>query len=497
MGEDEGECLSGTRTELLQEVTEWGSSPSGQCIFWLNGMAGTGKSTISRTVAASFKKKNILGASFFFKRGEGDRGNMKRLFPTITKELLTMVPQLKPSVKRAIAKDPAISEKKLEDQFQKLLLQPLLDLGQSNRQKSYMVIVIDALDECERSNDIRVLLHLLPQVKQSEAIDLRFFLTSRPELPMVLGFRNIKSKDQRDLVLHEIPRPVIERDILLFLNYKFSRIREERLLSPEWPEDEKIQTLVAIAVPLFIFAATVCRFVEDLKWSPEERLDEFLKDPAITSASEMDRTYLPILNQLLTGRNKVESDKLKQEFYEIIGVIILLASPLSVNALTKFIDKQKGIITTRVESFRSVLSVPNDSDIPVRILHLSFRDFLLNTKSAFHVNEKETHEKIASHCLRIMNNCLKHNICGLPSYGTQRTDINSQVIEQCLSAHLRYSCRYWAYHLEQSEVPVANDVLVLLENHFLHWLEAMSVMGAISEAVGIINTLQSAIWVSL
>jgi pantothenate kinase-related protein Tda10 len=85
---DEVECLPGTRTKLLQEITEWAFSPSSKGIFWLQGMAGTGKSTISRTVARSAKDHNghnHLGASFFFKRGEADRGNAKKFFPMLAR----------------------------------------------------------------------------------------------------------------------------------------------------------------------------------------------------------------------------------------------------------------------------------------------------------------------------------------------------------------------------------------------------------------------------
>jgi pantothenate kinase-related protein Tda10 len=63
----EDECLPGTRTELLSQITEWAKSPGGKPIFWLNGKAGTGKSTISRTVAKTFQKAKLLGASFFLR----------------------------------------------------------------------------------------------------------------------------------------------------------------------------------------------------------------------------------------------------------------------------------------------------------------------------------------------------------------------------------------------------------------------------------------------
>ena len=79
-------CLEGTRTQLLDQLAKWPSDAKGKGNFWLCGKAGMGKSTIARTVAYSFDKINkCLGATFFFKRGEGDRGSAKRSFPTIVK----------------------------------------------------------------------------------------------------------------------------------------------------------------------------------------------------------------------------------------------------------------------------------------------------------------------------------------------------------------------------------------------------------------------------
>jgi hypothetical protein len=46
-------------------------------------MAGTSKSTISRTITQKFDDKGDLGASFFFKRGEGNRSNAGMFIETI------------------------------------------------------------------------------------------------------------------------------------------------------------------------------------------------------------------------------------------------------------------------------------------------------------------------------------------------------------------------------------------------------------------------------
>ena len=454
-------------------------------------MVGTGKSTISRTVAASLNGQGILGACFFFKKGAGDQGNARRLFSTIAWQLAFKEPRLEPYIMNAIQKEPDVSEKSPREQYNCILLKPLRELEQQNQTERHLVIIIDALDECDDERDTEVILQLLPELKQFKTLKLRFLLTSRPSVPTVLGFRNIQGPTRQDLILHEIPNSVIQRDISLFLRHRLSAIRHKRSLPEDWPGDDKIDSLVTFAVPLFIFAATVCRFLEDLKWSPEERLDEFLADPATKSASEMDRTYLPILNQLLTGRNQAESTKLREEFHQTIGVIILLSKPLSVNALTRFIRMNKYTVATRVGSFGSILSVPDDMDAPVRPLHLSFRDFLVNTDSPYRVEEAEMHSEIASHCFWTMKTSLKHNICDLKSYGILREDIGNLSVAQHLSPELQYSCRYWIHHVQRgrSLLPDA-EILAFFQMHFLHWLEAMSLLGAITEAVEMMEALE-------
>ncbi len=92
------------------------------------------------------------------------------------------------------------------------------------------VVVIDALDECERDEDIRAILRLLERTKDIKAVSLRVFVTSRPELPIRLGFKQMSDGTYRDLVLHEVPRNTIERDITLFLEHELARIREQRSL---------------------------------------------------------------------------------------------------------------------------------------------------------------------------------------------------------------------------------------------------------------------------
>ena len=198
MEEHNSRCLSNTRVELLSQITEWAKDRNGKPIFWLNGMAGTGKSTIARTVAQSFADQCQLGASFFFKRGEGERGNATRFFTTIAIDLMGHAPGIRSGIRKTIDTDPAISEKALKDQFEKLIFQPLSEA--EPLQALELVIVIDALDECERDEDIRAILELLSRTKGLKPVSLRVFVTSRPELPIRLGFKKMSDGTYQDLV---------------------------------------------------------------------------------------------------------------------------------------------------------------------------------------------------------------------------------------------------------------------------------------------------------
>jgi hypothetical protein len=496
---DEVQCLEGTRTELLQQIKEWAMSPSQKSIFWLKGMAGTGKSTISRTVARFLKDTNHLGASFFFKRGEGDRGNAKKFFPTLTRQLMLRIPKLRSGVQAALDHDPDITSKSLAEQFEQLLLQPLLNLDQLGRQPQAAVIVIDALDECDHDQDIRTIIRLLPGLQRAKAIRLRIFLTSRPELPISLGFSEIADQEYQDLALHEIPDEVTEHDIRLFLQNRFEKIKHDRKIPGDWPGGDIIQQIATMSVPLFISAATVCRYIEDSKCEPKLRLEELLTGQT-KYISRMDKTYLPILSRLLDDQHSDESEQqqLVQDFQKIVGVIILLAYPLSMNTLSPFLGIETDRISNLLHFFRSVLSVPDDWDQPVRILHLSFRDFLVNSKSDFHVDEPKTHKEVASSCLATMRSYLRRNICNLASPGRCRVAINPRHIRRCLPFELQYSCRYWIHHLEQSQaLPLElENILVFLQEHFLHWVEAMSLLGLLPELVSMLSHLYTILPVS-
>ncbi|EWZ77783.1 hypothetical protein FOXG_21492 [Fusarium oxysporum f. sp. lycopersici 4287] len=491
-------CLPGTRVELLKDICRWIDDPDSKTIFWLNGMAGTGKSTIARTVAYLRSKRGDLSASFFFKRGEMDRGNLSKFMSTLAHQLALSIPGVAFFIKKALDANPAIARKSVKEQFEKLIQGPLSEAAATATTPSSVVMVIDALDECDQEADIRLLINIFSQAKTLRP-HLRVFLTSRPELPIRLGFSEVRGFYQ-DLVLHEIPAQIVEHDIVVFLNDEFKKIRhdfnmtvgDERKLPSDWPGRPAVERLAQMAIPLFIFAATVCRFVGDRKRdSPPIQLRKVLDYESKGHISQLDRTYGPVLRSLITDFSEEDKKQIIKDFKMIIGSIVILANPLSVWALSQLLEVDPEVVDNRLDTLHSVLSIPPRRKAPVRLLHLSFRDYLLANESEFRVDERHTHQTLAKHCLRVMRDGLHENICGLSFPGTRRSTIDDSELEEYIPPQLQYACMYWAYHQMEGNPKSknSNEAHDFLKTYFIHWVEAMSLLGRIKECLDSLRSL--------
>jgi hypothetical protein len=113
--EDEPICLPGTRVGVLDEIRAWIDGEDKQHIFWLSGWAGTGKSTIARTVAREYYDRERLVASYFFSRGGGDASNATRFVGIIARQLANKLPKFEEQLPTALSKDKGILGRILRD----------------------------------------------------------------------------------------------------------------------------------------------------------------------------------------------------------------------------------------------------------------------------------------------------------------------------------------------------------------------------------------------
>lgn len=468
----------------------------------MNGMAGTGKSTIARTIARSLTEQKRLGANFFFSRGRGDLSHAGKLLSTIAIQLAATSQTLKRYICEAITEHDNIDRQSMRDQWTKLICQPISRFESDNlHSPRTLVFVFDALDECGRQEDIRTLLKLLTETKLP--VRFRVLVTSRPEIPIQLGFRAIPGNMHEDFVLHHIAPPVIQHDIAVFLRHEINDIRNEYSLQSDWPGKEKLELLVKRSGGLFIYAATVCRFIRDPRWLPEKRLDVVLKGNSNEQLPEqrLDEIYIQILESSVYGdcTRQKERDLLSRQFRYTVGLIMVLFDSVSATVLTSLDPTLSETIDTTLRPLRSLLDVPNDGNIPIRLLHPSFRDFLVDKERCvaghFLIDQNKAHRDVTEKCLDLMSKDLRRNICQLKTPGTRSREIERTVLNNLVPPQLQYACQYWVRHLQKG-IDSVDDIIVVrvhefLQTHFLHWLEALSLMGKTSESVHLIILLES------
>jgi hypothetical protein len=255
--------------------------------------------------------------------------------------------------------------------------------------------------------------------------------------------------------------------------------------------------LVKLAVPLFIYAVTVCQFVGTKGRNPMTYLNKVL-DYKKSTFSQLDGTYLPALDQLL-NEQKDEKEEWLNKFKEVVGSIVVLESLLSITSLACLLQISREEAKCRLDSLHSVLSIPNSEDVPIKLQHLSFREFLVDPqkqgRNPFWVDEKSTHNKLPSRCLELMSgpSGLRQDVCGLLGPEVLRSEIDDETVARNLSPELQYACRYWTSHLTQGQKDMVDGdtTHLFLQKHFLHWLEAMSLMRELSRCVHLLDSLQA------
>ena len=175
-------CLKGTRKEVLLQIDQWLRNDGDQRIFWLNGSAGTGKSTIAQTFAEISFADGKLGASFFCSRDSDDRNNLKAIFPTLAFQLAYRYPQFREQLLEVLKVNPDVGRESLSSQVEKVIVRPLAET------KIPTLIIIDALDECKDREPASALLSVLSRYVH-KIPEAKFFITGRPEPPIREGFR--------------------------------------------------------------------------------------------------------------------------------------------------------------------------------------------------------------------------------------------------------------------------------------------------------------------
>lgn len=504
-GSEHGDiCLPKTRVELLQQVTQWRESPGGQSVFWLNGTAGTGKSTIARTVATHSAERGELGGTFFFSKRGGDAGHADKLVTTLAHQIACKVASAKQYICEAIMENRDITGRALREQWKELIVKPLSRIH-SDFNPTVIVMIIDALDECSSPRDVDIIVRLFGETTALTNVRVRIFITGRPELHIRRAINRIPSGQRREVVLHDLSPAMVERDLEEFFSHRLKKIREMQDLDEWWPSDMDVAQLVGRSSRLFIWAATACRYISEGNEFAIRRMMKLISGTRSSGGpqQQLDQIYLTILKESLRGNYEAdEAEEHRRDLETILATIVTVLWPLSIDALAALLGLRPSSISMTLRGLHSIINIPEGNIRPVRLHHPSFREFVLDQGRCkdidFRIEDRKAHIALAKSCVQLMNKRLCRNICKLSDPGASIDAIPHDTVNRCIPPELRYACLNWAEHLRQGHLHLRDDddFHLFLQKHFLHWVEAVSLCRRTSYMAPIMRVYQSLLEVS-
>jgi hypothetical protein len=423
-------CLEGTRERIVNRISDWVKGDPDNPICWLEGPAGSGKSTVAHTIAKQCDDKKQLAFTFFFSRGKQDRSDTSKFFPTFAYQLATFVPEIQTSMRDALITDPAVPTRRLEHQIKKLIVDPILAI---TRPASSLIVIIDGLDEC--SGDAHLLqqfIRLLVDTTVTHHLPFRFLFVSRPEdhIHHIFALPSIQSTYH--LSLRDFPA---RDDVRKYLASNLGQIRD---VPRPWPTERDLEVLVDHSQGLFIWASTVVRFVGDGTDFPQQKLQDVMR-----AHTGIDALYCQVLS---------EARKFAR-FAQVIGAIMFLRQnrqSLSVSDLEQFLGLQSGGVRLALRGCRSILAIPNDDTKDrVRPYHASLQEFLVDDSRAkdHFLSPLLHHTSILVDCGKLIVADVENNMEG--------------------GQHLDYAWQNWCYHF--SLVLFYGEDGGHLDSHVQHW----------------------------
>src|SRR5258705_438056 len=458
-------------------------------IYWINGLAVIGKSTIARTVAEQVNDLGLPMASFFFARHNDALSNAKLFVTSIAFRLAEIFPKFMETVSNALKADGTLPGKSLDTQFTYLFFRPLQSLALNHP----LVLVVDALDECDAKDAQTILNNVVSHCARIPM--LRILITSRPENHITSVFKRANNIEK--VILHDIDSGVVAQDIQHYLECQLKRIHEwDEFLSipPNWPSLIDLKALVHKSGRLFIWAATAVKFIGDTHiLNPEGQLQIILNRSVSSQKpyAELDELYHMVLSK------GVSNPDCMLDFRLVLATVVLLQKPMSLLTLFKFL--QITDIRNLLIHIQSIIPLPHDLEGKVEIYHPSFSDFITDGSwchdDRFRVDVAGCERQMSLHCLELLTTDLPDAVYEIVPWHSLNASIANLTtkLTSVVGLEVQYPCQFWASHLGKVEV-VDEKLGLALEKftgvgmgerkgYLLKWVMVMSMMGGMHDAI--------------
>ncbi|KZL88168.1 beta transducin-like protein het-e2c [Colletotrichum incanum] len=480
-----------------------------QRLLWVKGDPGKGKTMLLCGIIDELEATRPPGTllSYFFCQATDERLNTAT---AVLRGLVFMLLDQDPSLVSHMKKKYDVAGKALFEDANawQAMSEIFMDMLHDSKLRG-VYLLVDALDECLTGLD--QLLDLITKTSQSAGAK---WLVSSRNWPQIK--ERLCTVAQR--LSLEVNAESVSAAVKVYIKHKVKELAKEKKYSPK-TRKHVFRYLSKNAGDTFLWAALVC---QELKTVPEfevrkrvetfppgldtlyqrmmqqicdssigERCKQFLAVTAVVYRPLSIIEYVSVFEQLKDLSDDTESDDTESDDTESDDSGWKDSDSEDISWDESKPDRAKSI-QDLVGLCGSFLTIRKDT---VYFVHQSAKDFLLNKEyTAFDQilpsGIAHQHHIIFSRSLDILSRTLKRDIYELRFPGVRIQDVLPPDPDPL--APLKYSCRHWVDHLEESnpaESPACGDIQDnarvhgFLKSHYLHWLEAQSLLRGIPQAV--------------
>ncbi|KAH8832104.1 quinon protein alcohol dehydrogenase-like superfamily [Flagelloscypha sp. PMI_526] len=463
-------CTPNTRVNILQKIISWAkdsNQPFLSSLFWIFGLAGTGKRTIAQSVCETLKQEALLASSYFCSI-QLDSKDSKLIIPTIASHLATRFPVFAKYLASALREDPVRASARITDQFRDLICDPWTLFSEEAVYRQSCVIVIDALDECDRGEEVLRL--ILDAIDHNQLQGIKFLATSRP-VPRLVE-RALQLKRGPQIALHEVKKEEVSGDIRLFMEEELHTI----------VDSGTIHELTTRSDGLFIFASTLIKHLVPTsdfmtRLEIQERLRQILKPRHQGEEVGLYTLYDHILHDVLS-LEKFGPEGLKQRLL-VLQTIVSMEHATAASVISDFMGYDVEDVIGIVNALHAVLFTRGPNE-PIYVIHASFHDFIISRAyGPFRCDPPSVHDRLTQACLSWMQEKLRFNICNIESSFTTNDDLPAPL--ESIGQSLAYACRHWWAHMmrctEVAQKGMRQSICNMIEMKGIFWIEVMTLLG--------------------
>ncbi|KAJ5950023.1 hypothetical protein N7454_001607, partial [Penicillium verhagenii] len=458
-------------------------------LLWIRGGPGKGKTMLMIGIAkelrsSAYAVESSMLSFFFCQETDANINNATAVLRGLIYQILCQNPSLMSHLREHYDK---AGHKLFEGPNAYFSLRSIfMDIISDSRLEN-VYLMIDALDEC--LSGLNDLLRLIVETL-SRPCRVKWILSSRHE-PTIE--RVLHSQGKFDLHLEKNVEGHVSRAVEAFVDHKMSllttRFRDSYHVDSEDPDvikeleavlKEVSGTICEKADDTFLWAALVFKQIEEAESDADMVLDIVRKMP-----SGLNEFYDKMMRQTLESQNFDDCKK-------VLSVVLNSYIPLRLPELRNLAALRPLADIRRIIKLCYIIVLRGNEET-VCFVHQSAKDYLIHymkddiSSAIFPSGLLEGHQKIFLRSIESMSEKLHMNIYKVdqPALSVAETTAPTQ---DPLAA-IRYSCVYWIDHFHEtasnhqdSNILDSGVIFVFWKNHFLHWLEALSLTGKFSIA---------------